>query len=66
MKEELTAREIQILPYLRAGLSNRDIGKRLEIAAGTVAVHVTHIKRKLGGREKNRAEFVLHIAAALA
>ena len=49
---------------LRLGYSNRYIGDRLGISAGTVAVHVTSIKRKLGARGKNRAEFVLHIAAS--
>ncbi|WP_370464415.1 LuxR C-terminal-related transcriptional regulator [Mycolicibacterium sp. 018/SC-01/001] len=55
----LTAREIQILRMLEAGLANRDIAERLCIAVHTVKNHVHSVLTKLG--VNSRAE-----AAALA
>jgi len=43
----LTAREIEVLRLLGAGLSNREIGEALFISAKTASVHVTHILQKL-------------------
>jgi two-component system NarL family response regulator len=52
-----TDREMEILRLLAAGQSNKEIGAHLNTAAGTVKVHLNHIFRKLGAR--NRAEAIL-------
>jgi len=44
----LTTRERQIVLVLSEGLTNREIGRRLRLAEGTVKVHLHHIYRKLG------------------
>ena len=52
---ELTDQEQRILELIAGGLSNKQIGKELEIAEGTVKVHVKHILRKLGLRSRVEA-----------
>jgi DNA-binding NarL/FixJ family response regulator len=59
MLADLTPRELEILSFLEAGRSNRDIANQLVISDKTVSVHVSNILRKTG--TKNRLE-----AAALA
>jgi HD-GYP domain-containing protein (c-di-GMP phosphodiesterase class II)/DNA-binding CsgD family transcriptional regulator len=44
----LTVREVQVLRHLARGLSEKEIGKRLFIAPGTVHSHVVHIYEKTG------------------
>ena len=44
----LTIRERQIVLALSEGATNREIGRRLRLAEGTVKVHLHHIYRKLG------------------
>jgi DNA-binding CsgD family transcriptional regulator len=44
----LTTRERQIVLVLSEGATNREIGRRLRLAEGTVKVHLHHIYRKLG------------------
>ena len=51
----LTEQETRILDYIAAGLSNKVIGRELDIAEGTVKVHVKHILRKLGLRSRVEA-----------
>jgi two-component system, NarL family, nitrate/nitrite response regulator NarL len=43
----LTDREYQIMRLVSQGLSNKEIGRRLNVADGTVKVHLHHIFRKL-------------------
>lgn len=45
---ELTCREHVILGLIAQGLSNKEIARKLEIADGTVKVHVKNILKKLG------------------
>lgn len=52
---ELTEQEGRILERIAAGLSNKLIAKELDIAEGTVKVHVKHILRKLGLRSRVEA-----------
>jgi len=49
---ELTPRELQVLTHMVTGMSNKEIGAKLEIAEGTVKVHVGNIfeKLKVAGR----------------
>ncbi|MCK1744976.1 response regulator transcription factor [Bradyrhizobium sp. 139] len=44
---QLTDRERQIMRLVSEGLSNKEIGRRLNIAAGTIKVHLHHIFQKL-------------------
>jgi DNA-binding CsgD family transcriptional regulator len=44
----LSAREVEVLALVTAGLSNGEIADRLFITRKTAAVHVTHILDKLG------------------
>lgn len=51
----LTAREIQILRMLEAGLANREIAGRLCIAVHTVKNHVHSVLTKLGVSSREEA-----------
>ena len=44
----LSPREREILARIARGLSNKEIGRELDIAETTVKIHVQHILRKLG------------------
>jgi DNA-binding NarL/FixJ family response regulator len=52
---EITTREREVLRLLVAGYSNREIGKALFVAEGTVKNHVSNILYKLGVRDRTRA-----------
>jgi two-component system nitrate/nitrite response regulator NarL len=43
----LTERERQIMRLVSEGLSNKEIGRRLNVADGTIKVHLHHIFQKL-------------------
>lgn len=51
----LTDQELRILERIAGGLSNKLIGRELDIAEGTVKVHVKHILRKLAVRSRVEA-----------
>lgn len=51
----LTEQEVRILERISGGLSNKLIGRELDIAEGTVKVHVKHILRKLALRSRVEA-----------
>lgn len=44
----LTDRELEVLRRMALGKSNKEIGASLDVAEGTVKVHVNHILAKLG------------------
>jgi two-component system NarL family response regulator len=46
-KPELSPREIEVLQWLAAGKSNKEIGAQLFIAEGTVKTHVKNLLEKL-------------------
>ncbi|MDD5180155.1 MAG: response regulator transcription factor [Gallionellaceae bacterium] len=52
----LTARQMQVLQHLGQGLQNKDIAKAVELAEGTVKIHVAGIFHAL--RVNNRIEAV--------
>jgi DNA-binding NarL/FixJ family response regulator len=54
----LTAREIEILRMLQAGLANREIADRLYIAVHTVKNHVHSVLTKLGVKTREQAAAV--------
>jgi len=51
----LTEQEQRILEHISSGLSNKLIGRELDIAEGTVKVHVKHVLRKLNLRSRVEA-----------
>lgn len=53
--ESLTAREYEILQLIAKGLSNKLIGRELDISDGTVKVHVKHLLKKLSLRSRVEA-----------
>ena len=58
----LTDRERQIMALVSKGLSNKEIGRRLNITGGTIKVHLHHIYRKLeiSNRTELAAVALLH------
>ena len=50
--DSLTPRERDILKLIADGLSNKMIGRRLDISDGTVKVHVKHLLKKLNLRSR--------------
>ncbi len=60
ISEAITARELEVLELLAAGLTNREIGRRLFMSEHTVASHVSHLLGKIGAR--SRAEVVANAA----
>jgi len=44
----LTTRQQQIVELLKQGMSNKEIARELDIAAGTVKVHLYEIFARLG------------------
>jgi DNA-binding NarL/FixJ family response regulator len=53
--EDLTLREREVLRLLAGGYSNREIGKVLFVAEGTVKNHVSNILAKMKVRDRTRA-----------
>ena len=53
----LTARQIEVLELMARGLPNKSIAKILDVAEGTVKLHVAAILRAFGAR--NRTEAVI-------
>ena len=53
--EELTQRELEVLPLLVQGKSNPEIARELVITRATAKVHVRHIIGKLGVSDRTQA-----------
>jgi LuxR family maltose regulon positive regulatory protein len=53
--EPLSAREIEVLRLVIAGLSNREIARQLFISQGTVKTHIHNICGKLGAHNRTEA-----------
>ena len=58
--EPLTIRERQIMLAVSEGATNREIGRRLRVAEGTVKVHLHHIYRKLGIPNRTTLAVLVH------
>ena len=56
----LTAREMDVLPLIAEGLTNREIALRLFISEKTASVHVSHILAKLDAENRVRAAAIAH------
>ena len=52
--ERLTAREVEILVLLAAGMPNPRIAEQLVVSLDTVKKHVSHLLGKLGAANRNR------------
>ena len=55
---QLTAKELELLPFICDGLSNREIGERLFVSENTVKYHIKNILQKLN--LKTRAEIAVY------
>lgn len=61
---ELSARQRQVLTLALQGLPNKTVARRLNIAEGTVKVHLSMVYRALG--VKNRVEAICRVVQARA
>ena len=55
---DLTPREREVLALLAAGLSNREIAERLNLAVGTIRLHVSSILAKLDAPNRTSAAII--------
>jgi two-component system, NarL family, nitrate/nitrite response regulator NarL len=58
--DHLTTRERQVIRVLSDGVTNKEIGRRLRLAEGTVKVHLHHIYRKLGIANRTALAVLAH------
>jgi len=58
--DALTTRERQIVVVLSEGVTNKEIGRRLSVAEGTVKVHLHRIYRKLGIANRTALAILAH------
>jgi two-component system nitrate/nitrite response regulator NarL len=65
--KSLTSREREIVRILASGgLSNKDVGRRLNLSEGTVKVHLHNIYQKLGVKTRTALVVLAHTEFASA
>jgi DNA-binding NarL/FixJ family response regulator len=60
VEKRLSARECEVVRYVAAGLSNKELADRLAISTATVKAHLTHIFQKLGVQGRGELTAVYH------
>jgi DNA-binding NarL/FixJ family response regulator len=55
LQPSLTVREQQVLEQMALGLTNKQIGEKLEMSDRTVGTHVSQILAKLGAKTRTEA-----------
>jgi DNA-binding NarL/FixJ family response regulator len=55
LPDELTARELEVLKLIAAGLSNHEIAAQLVLSGATVKTHINRIFYKTGARDRAQA-----------
>lgn len=55
VSQPLSARELEVLALIVEGLTNKEIGRRLNLSPDTVKNHVVHIIEKLGVSDRTQA-----------
>jgi DNA-binding NarL/FixJ family response regulator len=55
LPDQLTAREVEVLKLIAAGLSNAEIAEALVVSGATVKTHVNRIFYKTGARDRAQA-----------
>jgi len=55
MVSHLSTREAEVLSYIAKGLSNKEIGAKLNVVEGTIKLHVNSILAKLGVSDRTQA-----------
>ncbi len=60
-EKSLTERQIEVLQLIAAGRSNKEIARALEIAEGTVKVHITAAFRALGVHNRVSAAAAMQV-----
>ena len=64
--EVLSPREMEVLACLGEGLSNAEIGQRLQLSETTVKSHVSKVMEKLGCANRTQAAILAHEAGMAA
>jgi two-component system, NarL family, response regulator len=54
-RPDLTLREIEVLQHVAAGMKNKEIAHKLQVAEGTVNAHVKHLLEKLDASDRTQA-----------
>lgn len=54
----LTERELEVVQYMKMGLTNKEIADKLTITHHTVKAHIAAILRKLGAKNRLEASMI--------